>query len=89
MTTTMKNDLDAVRARTLTRLRTLATGGEQRRKDALFNARERCYQATASSAPEPAERVANLANAAALAEAELRGYRAAVADLLGALEVGL
>ena len=69
------------------RLRALSAEGEQRLSVALFNARERCYRslAPASGPPESAERVASLANAAALADAELRGYRAAVADLLGAV----
>lgn len=50
--------------------------GEQRLKDALFNAREKCHRA--SLVPESAQCVAGLAVAAALAEAELRGFRVAM-----------
>mgnify|MGYP003442503692 CR=1 FL=1 len=72
-------------AQRLARLRAIANTGEQRLNDALFNARQRCYAAHATTPPESAARVAVLASTAALAEAELRGYRAAVADLLGAV----
>ncbi len=69
-------------------LRAIADAGEKRLKDALFNARERCYQAQMATPPESPERIASLAMAAALADAERRGYRAAMGELLGALEVG-
>ena len=81
--------IHTLRAR-VERLRAIATAGAQRLSAALFNAREACYQAQMTNPPTSADRVAALASAAALAEAELLGYRAAVADLLGALstEVG-
>jgi hypothetical protein len=70
----------------LNRLRTLASAGQERLSAALFSARLRCNNAGRTE--ESAERVASMAMVAALAEAREKGYRAAVADLLGALEVG-
>lgn len=63
-------------AHTLRRRAAAMRDGEQRLKDALFNAREKCHRA--SLVPESAQCVAGLAVAAALAEAELRGFRAAM-----------
>ncbi len=66
------------------RLRTLAAKGEQRLVRYVLDYRAR-LAGMAQTDGADAEAMAVVAGDAALAERELRGYRAAVADLLGAL----
>ena len=76
--------LDAAR---LARLRKLANAAIDRLHLDTVNRCAALTGAVTSERPEVA-RIAAFAQAAALAEAREEGYRAAVADLLGALEVG-
>lgn len=76
--------LDAAR---LARLRALATGALARVSRETVSRRAMLAGAVQADGAT-AERLASLASAAALAEAREEGYRSAVADLLGALEVG-
>lgn len=78
--------LDAAR---LARLRTLATAGVDRLSAATDKARARLIEEADAGQGIMPERIATTAQRLALADAEERGYRAAVADLLGALEVAL
>jgi len=66
------------------RLRTLAAKGEQRLVRYVLGYRAR-LAGMAQTDGADAEAMAVVAGDAALAERELRGYRAAVADLLGAV----
>ncbi len=71
----------------VSRLRAVADKGEQRLVRYVLGYRA-SLAGMAQTEGVDASKMAAVANDAALAEAELRGYRAAVADLLGALGVG-